>query len=55
MVKNLTVNVSAYNLAMWKKSKNLYSDPDFQLKTKDSNDIQDPSSRWFGIGFNLKF
>ncbi|KFF73318.1 hypothetical protein HX13_21295 [Chryseobacterium sp. P1-3] len=64
-VKNFTVNLSGYNLAMWKKSKNLYSDPDFKIGTgndsKDQskigsgNDIQDPSSRWFGIGFNLKF
>ncbi|MDN3691013.1 hypothetical protein QWZ06_01390 [Chryseobacterium tructae] len=59
MIKNFTANISAYNLAMWKKSKNLYSDPDFQIRsgrTGDvTNDIQDPSSRWFGIGFNLKF
>lgn len=52
-VKKFTANISGYNLAMWKKSKNLYSDPDFQIET--SNDIQDPSSRWFGVGFNLKF
>ncbi|KAA2224887.1 SusC/RagA family TonB-linked outer membrane protein [Chryseobacterium sediminis] len=59
MVKGFTANISAYNLAMWKKSKNLYSDPDFQIRSGRSgdiaNDIQDPSSRWFGIGFNLKF
>ncbi|AZB23796.1 SusC/RagA family TonB-linked outer membrane protein [Chryseobacterium bernardetii] len=59
MIKGFTANISAYNLAMWKKSKNLYSDPDFQIKTGRTddiaNDIQDPSSRWFGIGFNLKF
>lgn len=58
MVKNFTANISAYNLAMWKKSKNLYSDPDYQINTNttsDNNDIQDPSSRWIGIGFNLKF
>ena len=57
-VKNFTANISGYNLAMWKKSKNLYSDPDFQIGSQTSgsgNDIQDPSSRWFGIGFNLKF
>jgi len=52
-VKKFTVNISGYNLAMWKKSKNLYSDPDFQINS--GNDIQDPSSRWFGAGFNLKF
>ena len=52
-VKSFTANISGYNLAMWKKSKNLYSDPDFQINS--SNDIQDPSSRWFGVGFNLKF
>lgn len=58
MVKNFTANISAYNLAMWKKSKNLYSDPDYQINknnTSNNNDIQDPSSRWIGIGFNLKF
>ena len=63
-VKGLTVNLSGYNLAMWKKSKNLYSDPDYKIggtgigsgrNTNSSNDIQDPSSRWFGVGFNLKF
>jgi len=57
-VKSFTANISGYNLAMWKKSKNLYSDPDFQIGSQTSgsgNDIQDPSSRWFGIGFNLKF
>ncbi len=53
MVKNLTVNLSGYNLWMWKKSKNLYSDPDY--KVDSDNDIQDPSSRWFGLGFNMKF
>jgi len=53
MIKGFTANISGYNLAMWKKSKNLYSDPDYKIKT--GNDIQDPSSRWFGIGFNLKF
>lgn len=63
-VKGLTVNLSGYNLAMWKKSKNLYSDPDYKIggtgigsgrNTNSSNDICDPSSRWFGVGFNLKF
>lgn len=57
-VKSFVVNISGYNLAMWKKSKNLYSDPDFQIGSQTSgsgNDIQDPSSRWFGVGFNLKF
>jgi hypothetical protein len=53
VVKSFTANISGYNLAMWKKSKNLYSDPDYKIGT--GNDIQDPSSRWFGIGFNLKF
>lgn len=54
-VKKFTANISGYNLAMWKKSKNLYSDPDFQIGSGNGNDIQDPSSRWFGVGFNLKF
>ncbi|MCX8525842.1 SusC/RagA family TonB-linked outer membrane protein [Chryseobacterium formosus] len=57
-VKSFSANISGYNLAMWKKSKNLYSDPDFQIGSQTNgsgNDIQDPSSRWFGVGFNLKF
>lgn len=53
LIKNFSANISGYNLAMWKKSKNLYSDPDYKIET--SNDIQDPSSRWIGVGFNLKF
>lgn len=64
MIKNLSVNLSAYNLWMWKKSKNLYSDPDYKVgstgigtgaSSAPSNDIQDPASRWVGLGFNLKF
>lgn len=53
LIKKFTANISGYNLAMWKKSKNLYSDPDYKIET--GNDIQDPSSRWFGIGFKLNF
>lgn len=52
-IKGLTVNVSGYNLAIWKKAKGLYSDPDFN--NNGSNDIQDPSSRWVGMGVNVKF
>lgn len=55
VIKNFTANISGYNLAMWKKSKNLYSDPDYKIENPDQNDIQDPSSRWLGIGFSLKF
>lgn len=64
MIKNLSVNLSGYNLAIWKKAKNLYSDPDYKVggtsvgtgkNSNSSNDIQDPASRWFGVGFNLKF
>ncbi|WP_313385995.1 SusC/RagA family TonB-linked outer membrane protein [Chishuiella sp.] len=51
--KGLVVNVSGYNLAIWKKAKGLYSDPDYN--NSGSNDIQDPSSRWIGMGVNLKF
>ncbi|MGM5630035.1 SusC/RagA family TonB-linked outer membrane protein [Apibacter raozihei] len=51
--KGIAVNIFAYNLLMWKKSKNLYSDPDFNFE--NTNDIQDPSTRWLGIGFNVKF
>ncbi|MDO4225427.1 MAG: SusC/RagA family TonB-linked outer membrane protein [Bergeyella zoohelcum] len=64
-IKNLTVHLSGYNLWMWKKSKNLYSDPDYKIGTTaigtggtsntPTNDIQDPSSRWIGLGFNVKF
>lgn len=63
-INSFTVNLSGYNLAMWKKSKHLYSDPDYKVggtgigtgrNPAASNDIQDPSSRWIGIGFNAKF
>lgn len=63
MIKHLNVNLSGYNLFLWKKSDGLYSDPDYKIgnsgvgtgKNNESNDIQDPSSRWIGLGFNLKF
>lgn len=64
MIKNFTVNISGYNLFMWKKSKNLYSDPDYKIgrsgvgtgnSSASENDIQDPSSRWIGLGFSVKF
>jgi TonB-linked SusC/RagA family outer membrane protein len=57
--KGIVVNVSGYNLAIWKKAKGLYSDPDYNNindeRTGSKNDIQDPSSRWIGMGVNVKF
>lgn len=52
-----SATLSAYNLAMWKKSKNLFSDPDYQVDPNKSsqNDLQDPATRWIGIGVNFKF
>ncbi|MET3732714.1 SusC/RagA family TonB-linked outer membrane protein [Moheibacter stercoris] len=56
-IKGISANISGYNLALWKKSKGLMSDPDFQIggPSGSGNDIQDPSSRWIGMGFNVKF
>ncbi|WP_010251540.1 SusC/RagA family TonB-linked outer membrane protein [Myroides injenensis] len=52
-VSHLSATLTGYNLLMWKKSKGLYSDPDFD--TSGKNDIQDPSTRWIGLGINVKF
>jgi TonB-linked SusC/RagA family outer membrane protein len=48
-VKNLDVTLSGYNLLVWKKADII--DPDFG---NDSN-LQDPSTRYIGIGVNVKF
>lgn len=50
---HLSATLTGYNLLIWKKSKGLYSDPDYN--TSGSNDIQDPSARWIGLGVNVKF
>ena len=51
-IKDASVSFNAYNLFVLTKG-DYYTDPDF--KTQDSNNIQDPSSRYLGIGLNLKF
>ncbi len=48
-VKNLDVTLSGYNLFMWKKADII--DPDFG----NDNDLQDPSTRYIGLGVNVKF
>ncbi|MDM1045788.1 SusC/RagA family TonB-linked outer membrane protein [Myroides sp. 1354] len=52
-ITQLSASLTGYNLLMWKKSKGLYSDPDYD--TANKNDIQDPSTRWIGLGLNVKF
>ncbi|WP_158963046.1 SusC/RagA family TonB-linked outer membrane protein [Myroides fluvii] len=52
-IAQLSASLTGYNLLMWKKSKGLYSDPDYD--TANKNDIQDPSTRWIGLGLNVKF
>ncbi|MCP1994680.1 SusC/RagA family TonB-linked outer membrane protein [Flavobacterium sp. HSC-61S13] len=52
-ISQLSASLTGYNLLMWKKSKGLYSDPDYD--TANVNDIQDPSTRWIGVGLNVKF
>lgn len=52
-ISQLSATLTGYNLLIWKKSKGLYSDPDFETGT--SNDIQDPSTRWIGLGLNIAF
>lgn len=52
-ISQLSASLTGYNLLMWKKSKGLYSDPDYDTATK--NDIQDPSTRWIGVGVQVKF
>ncbi|MCK0158831.1 SusC/RagA family TonB-linked outer membrane protein [Cellulophaga sp. F20128] len=48
-VKNLDVTLSGYNLFMWKKADII--DPDFG----NDNNLQDPSTRYLGLGVNVKF
>ncbi|MHC5201828.1 SusC/RagA family TonB-linked outer membrane protein [Myroides sp. LJL119] len=52
-ISQLSASLTGYNLLIWKKSKGLYSDPDYD--TQGGNDIQDPASRWIGLGLNIKF
>lgn len=51
-IKDANVSVNGYNLFVLKKG-DYYTDPDY--KTEDGNNIQDPSSRYVGLGLNLKF
>ncbi|SFW55278.1 SusC/RagA family TonB-linked outer membrane protein [Cellulophaga fucicola] len=48
-VKNLDVTLSGYNLFVWKKADII--DPDYG----NDNNLQDPSTRYLGIGVNVKF
>lgn len=48
-IKNLDVTLSGYNLFMWKKADII--DPDFG----NDNNLQDPSTRYLGLGVNVKF
>lgn len=48
-VKNLDVTLSGYNLLMWKKADII--DPDFG----NDDNLQDPSTRYIGLGVNVKF
>lgn len=52
-ISQLSASLTGYNLLMWKKSKGLYSDPDYD--TANKNDIQDPSTRWIGLSVQVKF
>jgi TonB-linked SusC/RagA family outer membrane protein len=49
LIKNLEVSAYGYNLAMWKKADII--DPDFG----DDNALQDPSTRYFGLGVTATF
>ncbi|WP_417886031.1 SusC/RagA family TonB-linked outer membrane protein [Zunongwangia sp.] len=51
-IKNAQVSFNGYNLFVLTKG-DFYTDPDY--KTTDDNNIQDPSSRYLGLGLNFKF
>ncbi|MBB4118938.1 TonB-linked SusC/RagA family outer membrane protein [Mesonia hippocampi] len=51
-IKDANVSLNGYNLFVLTKG-DYYTDPDY--KTTDENNIQDPSSRYIGLGVNLKF
>ncbi len=51
-IKDANVSFNGYNLFVLKKG-DYYTDPDY--KTGDNNNIQDPSSRYLGLGVNFKF
>ncbi|MEI6866419.1 SusC/RagA family TonB-linked outer membrane protein [Flavicella sp.] len=48
-IKNLSVTLSGYNLLIWKKADII--DPDFG----NDDNLQDPSTRWVGLGVSMKF
>ena len=51
-IKGLNVTVFGNNLAVWKKVP--FVDPDFTGNSNDGGAI-DPTSRYVGMGFNVKF
>lgn len=48
-IKSLSATLSGYNLLVWKKADII--DPDFG----NDDNLQDPSTRWIGLGINMKF
>lgn len=48
-VNSIDVNFNGYNLLIWKKADII--DPDFG----NDNSLQDPSTRYIGLGLNVKF
>lgn len=48
-IKHLDVNLNGYNLFIWKKADII--DPDFG----NDDNLQDPSTRYVGLGVNVKF
>ncbi len=54
VIKDANLSFNGYNLFILKKG-DYYTDPDYKIEDGDSNNIQDPSSRYLGMGVNLKF
>lgn len=48
-INSIDVNFNGYNLLIWKKADII--DPDFG----NDNNLQDPSTRYIGLGLNVKF
>ncbi|PKD19484.1 SusC/RagA family TonB-linked outer membrane protein [Salegentibacter salinarum] len=51
-IKDASVSFNGYNLFVLTKG-DYHTDPDY--KTQNENNIQDPSSRYLGLGLNFKF
>ncbi|MDR9458061.1 MAG: SusC/RagA family TonB-linked outer membrane protein [Salegentibacter sp.] len=51
-ITDANISLNGYNLFVIQKG-DVYTDPDYAIS--DENDIQDPSSRYIGLGINLKF